>query len=263
MHIYIYILICETFLSEQSLTFVNIPGYQFFSKCCNDRPGGGILIFVKDGIKVVKEIETPFNEVCELLFIEIRVDSKNFCVGKLYRIPNTNLSHFERCYGEILEKTSKYKDVILGCDHNMDLIKSNLHLPTNHFLEEFGLRGLILSILKPTRVTHQTSTLIDNIFYGGPCVFDFDSFVLVDDISDHYPCLIRINKNWQKSSPGDKIVTKCKLNDKKMLLLNQKLLFHDWQPILAMDANLSYEYLVHVIMNYLNKLVPQKNFFDS
>ena len=82
------------------------------------------------------------------------------------------------------------KNVLIGSDHNLDLIQANRHSQTNQFIESLALKGYVSSILKPTRVTHQSSTLIKNIFIKGSAIFGYNSYVLVENISDHYPCLL-------------------------------------------------------------------------
>ena len=52
---------------------------------------------------------------------------------------------------------------IMG-DYNIDLLKHELQQPTEKFLETMYSNSLLPMILKPTRATVTTATLIDNIF---------------------------------------------------------------------------------------------------
>ena len=56
--------------------------------------------------------------------------------------------------------------LIIGMDHNLDLIKSDKHRPTKEFIEVNLENELIPTITKPTRITRNTATLIDNIIIG-------------------------------------------------------------------------------------------------
>ena len=95
----------------------------------------------------------------------------------------------------------------------------------------------------------------------GSLVFEYDSCVLVDKISDHYLCLLLFDMgSYGIKHPGDTIVTSRKLNDKKYLKLNQKLLLHDWSPLQLMDVNTVYNYLIETIDIYLNEVAPLKSF---
>ena len=52
--------------------------------------------------------------------------------------------------------------------------------------------SLLPIIGKPTRITDNSATLIDNFFINGPC--NFESGILISDISDHYPIFINRKK---------------------------------------------------------------------
>ena len=49
-------------------------------------------------------------------------------------------------------------------DYNIDLLKHSTHNPTSEFLDLMFFNSFIQLIGTPTRVTHKTATLIDNIF---------------------------------------------------------------------------------------------------
>ena len=145
------ILLCETYLTSNSAQLVNLPGYQLFYKARENRPGGGVVIFVKNCYDV-SVLDTPFNDTTESLFIECKLGRDKICLGELYRIPNTNLNEFKSDYTQIFYKLLKYKKAVIGCDHNLDLIKSNHHLPNMQFLEDMTDNSFVLTILRPTHM---------------------------------------------------------------------------------------------------------------
>ena len=49
--------------------------------------------------------------------------------------------------------------------------------------------GLLPTITQPTRITQQSATLIDNIFISEVLQHNFDSAILIHDMSDHLPTL--------------------------------------------------------------------------
>ena len=85
--------------------------------------------------------------------------------------------------------------MIIGLDHNLDLIKHDKHRITNEFIELNLDNQLLPTITKPTRVTRSTATLIDNIIIGRELQTDFEASILISDISDHLPCLITVKKS--------------------------------------------------------------------
>src|SRR6218665_3232200 len=48
------------------------------------------------------------------------------------------------------------------------------------------------TILRPTRITEFSATLLDNIFTNCPN-YNMDSCILIDDISDHLPIMLCID----------------------------------------------------------------------
>ena len=76
----------------------------------------------------------------EMSYIEITTKSgKNIVVGSLYRSPNSSdsalIDHIENIITKVkLEKN--HKQLILGMDHNFDLLKCNQHRPTKRFLDK-------------------------------------------------------------------------------------------------------------------------------
>ena len=151
---------------------------------------------------------------------------------------------------------------MIGSDHNLDFLKCVKHKATDEFISALSEQGYVPTILKPTRVTHQSSTLIDNIFIKGVSVFNYDSFVLVDELSDHYPCVLRL-ENKVKTKHCNRFITKRKLNDDVYFKLNQRLLFHDWSEMYGKDIDDMYLYLVRTINDNLDDISPKKEILIS
>ena len=80
-------------------------------------------------------------------------------------------------------------ELIIGMDHNMNLLNSMSHLPTHNFMETLSNQNLHPTITQPTRITHHSATLIDNIFISEDLHRNFELSILIEDISDHLPLL--------------------------------------------------------------------------
>ena len=68
----------------------------------------------------------------EQCMAEIVLRKHKLLVSSLYRAPNTDQSKFLSDYKNLikaLRKNSEYK-IILGMDHNLDLLKSHIHKKT-------------------------------------------------------------------------------------------------------------------------------------
>ena len=65
-------------------------------------------------------------------------------------------------------------------------------------METFLSDGLIPSAILPTRITQDSSTLIDNIYISKQ--IDYINKILIDDLSDHFPILLILNKLDEKAN---------------------------------------------------------------
>ena len=78
-------------------------------------------------------------EILENHFIEINCSKHNIILGSLYRLPNTSENEFLISMKSFLDNYSKIdknrKEIILGMDHNLDLLKHSTHVPTQKFME--------------------------------------------------------------------------------------------------------------------------------
>ena len=162
------ILLCETFLTSQTCRFVNLPGYTLISNEHVNRRGGGTEILVREEIMYKFRADLcPFVEgMIEATFIEIITKNrKAIVVGSLYKPPDNHPNAFTNSLNETIAKIkTEGNELILGMDHNMDLIKSSEHKPTQQFLDDLLDKDIFPTITRPTQVTHTTATLIDNIF---------------------------------------------------------------------------------------------------
>ena len=121
---------------------------------------------------------------------EIKLKERKLLVGSLYRVPKTNQLGFLKNYKELIHKLkSTNSEVILGMDHNLDFLKSHLHENTQNFINYNLDNDLFPVITRPTRIAHSTATLIDNIFLESRLTGQMTSKILIDNISDHLPCV--------------------------------------------------------------------------
>ena len=55
-------------------------------------------------------------------------------IGSIYQPPNTKPKEFNIQYKSMLAKfTQEKKNIVLGMDHNLDLLKANTHIKTQSF----------------------------------------------------------------------------------------------------------------------------------
>jgi hypothetical protein len=188
------IAVTETWLTADSKFTLNLPGYKFFSLSRTDKIGGGVGFFVCDEINVVTRRDLyRMNSYLECLFIELITDKSSYLLGCVYRPPNSDVALFNAEFLNILDLIDNEchcLTAILG-DFNLDLIKNDNHVPTNEFFNNLLSHSFLPTIHNPTRISDSSATLIDNIFIN-KTQFTYDSAIIYNDISDHFPIAIHL-----------------------------------------------------------------------
>ena len=130
-------------------------------------------LFVSENItfNVRDDLSVFIPHIFESLFIEIGTSENNHdknIIGLIYR-PNTqpkaDIDIFSSTLQDIMDIiNNEKKSCLLMGDFNIDLLKYNLHNKTNDFVDSIFGKGFLPQILKPTRITQSTATLIDHIY---------------------------------------------------------------------------------------------------
>ena len=117
--------------------------------------------------------------------------------------------------------------------------------------------GLIPCINKPTRVTTSSATLIDNIFISQSLEGHYSSYVLTDDLSDHYPSVTTISDINQ--SKINKTHTGRNLNKKAVESILDDLKCTDWHEKLQhLSTENSFQVFHSIITQSIDLHAPVK-----
>ena len=160
-------LLCETWFTTNTEKLIKLPNYKIHNINRVDRIGRGTCILTNSSLRSLPHpnlnVETNILEYC---IVELKTDTKNILLVLGYRPPYSNVRTSLKEYNNLISKLKKSKthELIVGIDHNLDLLKANTHSQTNKFLELNLRKTLLPCISKPTRITHTTASLIDNIF---------------------------------------------------------------------------------------------------
>ena len=140
----------------------------------------------------------------------------------------------------------------------MDFLKCESHKNTQNFMETLLNSGLLPLITRPTRITKDTATLIDNILTSRDLYSQSQSAIIIKDLSDHLPC-IAIFKN-QKSLKGETItITKRDLKPSKLDLVRNDVTRIDWKKkLMDKPPSSQFETLHNTILESLDTHCPEK-----
>ena len=183
------IAISETWNDPTTLQYYDLPKYNSFQVCREDAREGGVAIHVHKDIKCSKCISKSLsvNGIFECVTVELAISNKkNIIVSCMYRKPGSNIDIFCENVESIFENIPYNKTIFVCGDFNIDILKQDRHPSTKHFIDIIYSLGLYPLITKPTRITKDTATLIDNIFTNAIDKRTVNG-ILINDITDHFP----------------------------------------------------------------------------
>lgn len=169
-------------------TNIDIPGYSFFSVQSHSQ-NGGVGLYVKTGLSpIVRPDLSKDSADYEAVWVEVENGKeKNFLFCCLYRHPNSNPDNLSTYLQEVLSNPAVLnKQIFLLGDFNLDLLNYDSHTATGEFVNLLLSKQLLPYVVHPTRVSDNSSTIIDNIFAN---VFDQETVSgnILTQITDHFP----------------------------------------------------------------------------
>ena len=87
-------------------------------------------------------------------------------------------------------------------------------------------------ITKPTRIMKSSATLIDNIFVPLNVVPNVSSFIVIEDMSDHLPIVMKLH-DVQLAEKNQTVIESRDLRPKNVERLKQSIGNYDWQGFLS------------------------------
>ena len=177
----------ESWLNDSNQHQIHFENFNsFHSLRPEGNRGGGTSIFVSNRIINVKKILpiTQSNEIIESLFTEFSIKSKRFIIGNIYKPIKSNCKSFTDKLIEMISSLNlkPTDECIITGDFNIDLLKSSIHTDSLYFINSMFSCSFLPLISKPTRISENSATLIDNIFISNPV--NFNSGIILTDISE-------------------------------------------------------------------------------
>ena len=178
---------------------------------------------------------------------------KNIIISTIYRPPHTNVESFLGEFDRLLHQINlENKDVYLMGDFNIDLLQQD-----STFQNMLQSNSFNATIDKPTRLTNESSTLIDNIFTN--VISDhMCSGLLYSEISDRLPIFLMCNhlNNYPNKERNQAMIRR--ITPEKTVILNDNLLMETWNDVLAStDTNNAYTLFWNSFSSLLNKYIPK------
>ena len=248
-------------MANPYLSPIDIDGYNFVQCCRSQKRGGGVGILISTNLRYTecKKISSALAEN-ECVTVELKLKSQSTCIiSSMYRPPNVDIQTFQTCYNSLVCEMKKLrpKSIIIGLDHNLDFLKSDCHNGTNQFIQHNLDANLIPTITWPTRITKSSATLIHNILVSQSLCGNYESGILIDDISDHMPsiCVIKSLKGVGKDVVQ---ITSRDTRPRNLNALKTHLSNYDWANLLhTSDVNTSMTKLHNTLQEEIDHCIPE------
>ena len=253
-------LLVETWLNKHNTKRFMIPGYQYYGFHRKNKKGGGVGVLISQDLECRTRKDLSLNvEEFESITVEIKTHSDSYLVCSVYRPPNSKPKEFLKHYKRLLGKFTKNQQdrLVIGIDHNLDLMKHHCHPATKDFININLDLNLIPTITKPTRITKTTATLLDNIIVGSS-FHNFTANIAISDISDHLPTLMSsYQPKMYKKQPLS--ITSRTLDESACGKIKSELDEVNWDQYLAgHNSNTSYSCFHNKVQEVIDKISPVK-----
>lgn len=196
---YDVVILTETWLSDNVKTDdLLLPNFQPPFRCDRiNRIGGGVAIYVKEGLNV--NLRPELSKIgLEALWVELKYNDRKCLVGGIYRPPDANNNYWQLMEECIDQAFTSNGQVVIGGDFNINMMSSDSN-KLSRLIASYNAHQLIDS---PTHFTEHSSSLIDLIIvrHSHNIITSFvaDSFI-PDLVRFHCPvvCVLKFSKPKQ------------------------------------------------------------------
>ena len=237
------IIISETWLNDELCIFYNLNGFQSFFSNRYDRRGGGIAVYVRNGIKC--NLLSKCSDIFYGLWLEIidfSFEFKKFYIGAYYRPPNSNKNKFLDNLEINLSKYSNFKCCLAG-DFNIDILNDGSN-EYKQILDSYNFK-----IVNNNITRNCSGSIIDHFSINYYYKFKTENITIDNDISDHNLIIHNIYINRCKHNIN--IIDKCTINYNEVNLSITKKLDNIFTSTLPDDVNILYNYYEKTIKDSL------------
>ena len=180
------------FKDNDDSNLVDIEGYSAVNCNRKGRNGGGASLFIDNDIEYTNRDDLTIKcEDCDSIFIEIKRKerglTRKIIIGVIYRPDYVDLDSFFSDLARVFDiVNNEHKTCYIMGDFNIDLLKFSSNNKVSNFVNLIYSNNFFPCIDRPTRITENNATLLDNIITNDTSA-KIGSGVFVTDITDHFP----------------------------------------------------------------------------
>jgi len=249
-----YTVLCftETHLSENiSSDDLFLQGFTMYRKDKSPH-SGGLLCYISNELVSSRRPDLESINI-ESLWIHVKFRGGSFLVCCTYRPPNTPVAFWDELNISTERALECNLNIVFLGDLNEDQLRNN-NTKLKQFMTLNTLRNVITD---PTRVTNNSSTLIDPIIISDN-FNEIHSGVIdtPDYVSDHKATFLFSSLVYNHSKSIKRKVWLYKQADFDKL--NDLILKEDWQFIINEDTNTATELFTNKLLNLMQQCIPFK-----
>lgn len=221
----------ETRLNNNIASLFQLPGYTLYTQSRNTE-GGGVALYVSSSYPSSLSHRFCFTEsYLECVAAEVKCPNGVYLCASMYRSPKGVMQNFIEKLNEVLMLISEkhYKGIYLLGDWNIDLLKIENNPVVSQFTNIMYSFSYTPLITKPTRVTDNCATLLDNI-WSTEVEYNVKNCIWYTDISDHFP-VISYFSYIRNSSRQKKIISKRSFSNRNIEQFVQMIYHTNWNDI--------------------------------
>lgn len=260
-HSYDIIILTETWINASNVSLSYIPGYSSVHSYREVMKGGGVSIFVKDGLKydIIQELNISNNTIeCVAVSIIYPNSTNKLNILGIYRPPKGNIKDFSNLLQDLISQNSlSTHDSVIAGDMNIDLPTEAFSEDTKYFMNMLSTLFYRPIITKPTRFDEErnTSSCLDHIWINTPNTPA--SGLLYCDITDHLPVFCRLNVPYHSKDKYVKITFRNMSYTNKLKFRNM-IQSTDWDAHLGnlMETHERVLKYIEIVDNYFNTCFP-------
>ena len=244
--------------SKKSFSKFSLPGYKVLHQARPHKKGGGLCIFVHESLNFKRKENLSVNDNdCEILTIELISKIQNIIISCVYRQPSGNLKNFKQhLKNHLANKNLNNKSIYLAGDFNLNLLHCESSKHVKNFINTLLQHNLVPTINKPTRITTNTITLIDNIITND--IINNLTGVIKSDVSDHFPNFLICQKNLE-TFKNETIISKRFIDKKSIKKFCDSLKTMNWELVTETNhAEHSYHVFKEIFTRCYDKNFPKK-----
>ena len=253
--------LCETWLSPYSEYLYNLPNFNCYFESRCQKGGGGVALFVSNKYSNSKIAEISYVlPWIETVFVRVNFGgSTNYVIGSIYRPPSCDVSLFiDSMYSIMNVLATKYNNekVVLTGDTNLDLLKVCENKLTSEYCMMMNSYGFLPYIVRPTRVSCHSATILDQIWYNDDNVVR--SGIILSDITDHFPVFIELN--IEPSNINVINFSRRILNSRNKAAFDELVSAFDWSTVITdSDPESSYDTFHNKLSEFYEICFPIQN----